>query len=54
MKCQQNLAHAGTAHGQIKFARVLRRVFPTTVLSYLECHGWVPAEGLLGANVGNI
>ena len=24
------------------------------MVSYLEFHGWVPAEGLLGTNVGNI
>ena len=30
---------AGTAHGQIRAADALRRVFLTTMVSYLECRG---------------
>ena len=31
---------------QIRFADVLRRVFPTTVASYLEFRGWIHQENL--------
>ena len=35
---------AVSAHGQIRFADALQRVFPTTVASYLAFHGSVRRE----------
>ena len=32
---------AGTAHGQIRFADTLQRVFPTMVSSYLQFRDWI-------------
>ena len=37
---------AGRMDAQIRFADVLRRVFPTTVASYLEFRGWIHQENL--------
>ena len=32
---------AGSAHGQIRLAQALRRIFPTALASYLTFRGWI-------------
>ena len=32
---------AGSAHGQIRLAQALRRIFPTALASYLAFRGWI-------------